>query len=137
VENLAREDVTALLGQLAKGNDAAASKLIPIVYDELRRLAGGYMRRERKDHTLQPTTLVHEAYLKRTEQRVVDCQGRAHFFGIAAQVIRRILIDHARRHIRDKRGGGAKPVPLYEAWSGLRSSTRGRTGSWNCAFSAV
>jgi len=109
------EDVTALLGQLAKGNDAAASKLIPIVYDELRRLAGGYMRRERKDHTLQPTALVHEAYLKLTEQRVVDWQGRAHFFGIAAQVMRRILIDHARGHMREKRGGGARPVPLDEA----------------------
>ena len=103
MQNLACEDVTALLGQLAKGNDAAASKLIPIVYDELRRLAGGYMRRERKDHTLQPTALVHEAYLKLTEQRVVDWQGRAHFFGIAAQVMRRILIDHARGHMRDKR----------------------------------
>jgi RNA polymerase sigma-70 factor, ECF subfamily len=115
MQNLAREDVTALLGQLAKGDDAAASKLIPIVYDELRRLAAGYMRRERKDHTLQPTALVHEAYLKLTEQRVVDWQGRAHFFGIAAQVMRRILIDHARGHMRDKRGGGAIPVPLDEA----------------------
>jgi RNA polymerase sigma-70 factor (ECF subfamily) len=80
MQNLAGEDVTALLGQLAKGNDAAASKLISIVYDELRRLAGGYMRRERRDHTLQPTALVHEAYLKLTEQRVVEWQGRAHFF---------------------------------------------------------
>ena len=115
MENTTREDVTALLGRLAKGNDAAASKLIPVVYDELRRLAGGYMRRERKDHTLQPTALVHEAYLKLIEQRAVDWQGRAHFFGIAAQVMRRILIDHARGHMRDKRGGGAIPVPLDEA----------------------
>jgi RNA polymerase sigma-70 factor, ECF subfamily len=115
MQNPAREDVTALLGQLAKGDDAAASKLIPVVYDELRRLAAGYMRRERKDHTLQPTALVHEAYLKLIEQRIVDWQGRAHFFGIAAQVMRRILIDHARGHMRDKRGGGAIPVPLDEA----------------------
>jgi RNA polymerase sigma-70 factor (ECF subfamily) len=115
MENLARDDVTTLLGQLVKGNDAAASKLIPIVYDELRRLAAGYMRRERKDHTLQPTALVHEAYLKLIEQRAVDWQGRAHFFGIAAQIMRRILIDHARGHMRDKRGGGAIPVPLDEA----------------------
>jgi RNA polymerase sigma-70 factor (ECF subfamily) len=115
MQNLAREGVTALLGQLAKGNDAAASKLIPIVYGELRRLAGGYMRRERKEHTLQPTALVHEAYLKLTEQRVIDWQGRAHFFGIAAQMMRRILIDHARGHMRDKRGGGAILVPLDEA----------------------
>ena len=115
MENATREEVTILLGQLAEGNDAAASKLIPIVYDELRRLAGGYMRRERIDHTLQPTALVHEAYLKLIEQRAVDWQGRAHFFGIAAQVMRRILIDHARGHIRDKRGGGAIPVPLDDA----------------------
>jgi RNA polymerase sigma-70 factor (ECF subfamily) len=115
MQNLVQEDVTALLGQLAKGNDAAASKLIPIVYDELRRLAAGYMRHERKDHTLQPTALVHEAYLKLIQQRAVDWQGRAHFFGIAAQVMRRILIDHARGHLRDKRGGGAIPVPLEEA----------------------
>lgn len=115
MQNLARQDVTALLGQLAKGDDAAASRLIPIVYDELRRLAAGYMRRERQDHTLQPTALVHEAYLKLIEQRVVNWQGRAHFFGIAAQTMRRILIDHARAHLRDKRGGGMIPVPLDEA----------------------
>jgi RNA polymerase sigma-70 factor (ECF subfamily) len=115
MENRTRDDVTALLGQLAKGDDAAASKLIPIVYDELRRLAAGYMRRERPDHTLQPTALVHEAYVKLTEQRVTDWRGRAHFFGIAAQIMRRILIDHARGHLRDKRGGGMIPVPLDEA----------------------
>jgi RNA polymerase sigma factor (TIGR02999 family) len=113
--NISREDVTVLLEQIAKGDDAAASKLIPIVYSELRRLAGGYMRRERVDHTLQPTALVHEAYLKLIEQRAVDWQGRSHFFGIAAQIMRRILIDHARSHIRDKRGGGVIPVPLDEA----------------------
>jgi RNA polymerase sigma factor (TIGR02999 family) len=115
MQNPARDDVTALLGQLAKGDDAAASKLIPIVYAELRRLAAGYMRRERKDHTLQPTALVHEAYLRLIEQRAVDWQCRAHFFGIAAQTMRRILIDHARAHLRDKRGGGMIPVPLDEA----------------------
>jgi RNA polymerase sigma factor (TIGR02999 family) len=110
-----REDVTVLLSQLAKGNESAASKLIPLVYDELRRLAAAYMRRERPDHTLQPTALVNEAYLKLIEQREVDWHGRAHFFGIAAQVMRRILIDHARGHLRDKRGGGVSPVPLEEA----------------------
>jgi RNA polymerase sigma-70 factor, ECF subfamily len=111
----AREDVTVLLGQLASGNDGAASRLMPLVYDELRRLAGGYMRRERTDHTLQATALVHEAYLKLVEQRSVNWQGRAHFFGIAAQMMRRILVDHARTHLRDKRGAGEKPVPLDEA----------------------
>ncbi len=113
--NSARDNVTLLLGQLSNGQEGAASKLIPLVYGELRRLAGGYMRRERNDHTLQPTALVHEAYLKLVEQREVDWQGRAHFFGIAAQMMRRILIDHARGHLRDKRGGGAIPVPLDEA----------------------
>jgi RNA polymerase sigma factor (TIGR02999 family) len=110
-----RGDVTVLLGQLAKGKEEVASKLIPLVYNELRRLAGGYMRRERNDHTLQPTALVHEAYLKLVEQRSVNWQSRAHFFGIAAQLMRRILVDHARGHLRDKRGGGVIPVPLDEA----------------------
>jgi RNA polymerase sigma factor (TIGR02999 family) len=110
----AREDVTVLLAEVAKGNEGAASKLIPLVYDELRRLARGYMRRERDDHTLQATAVVHEAYLKLVGQRV-DWQDRAHFFGIAAQMMRRILIDHARGHLRDKRGSGEKPIPLDEA----------------------
>jgi RNA polymerase sigma factor (TIGR02999 family) len=110
-----REDVTVLLAELSKGNQAAASKLIPLVYAELRRLASGYMRRERSDHTLQATALVHEAYLKLVEQRSVDWQSRAHFFGIAAQLMRRILVDHARGHLRDKRGGGQRLVPIDEA----------------------
>ena len=109
-----REDVTVLLTALTKGNQEAASRLIPLVYNELRRLASRYMRRERSDHTLQATALVHEAYLKLVEQQV-DWQGRAHFFGVAAQMMRRILIDHARGHLRDKRGGGERPVPLDEA----------------------
>ncbi len=113
--NSAPEEVTLLLAELTKGNEQAASRLIPLVYEELRRLARNYMRRERGDHTLQPTALVNEAYLKLVEQRSVDWQSRAHFFGIAAQVMRRILIDHARGHMRDKRGGGAIPVPLDEA----------------------
>jgi RNA polymerase sigma-70 factor, ECF subfamily len=108
-------DVTVLLAELANGNDAAASKLMPLVYNELRQLASRYMRRERTDHTLQATALVHEAYLKLVEQRLVDWQGRAHFLGVAAQMMRRILIDHARSHLRDKRGGGAVVVPLDEA----------------------
>ena len=115
MDDPARDNVTMLLGQLTKGNEGAASKLIPMVYHELRRLAGGYMRRERSDHTLQATALVHEAYLKLVEQRSVDWQGRAHFFGIAAQMMRRILIDHARGHLRDKRGSGEKPIPLDDA----------------------
>src|SRR6266567_5872178 len=108
-------NVTVLLAELTKGNEEAAAKLIPMVYEELRRLAGSYMRRERSDHTLQATALVHEAYLKLIEQRAVNWQSRAHFFGIAAQIMRRILVDHARGHLRDKRGGGQSEVPLDEA----------------------
>jgi len=108
-------DVTFLLSELTKGNPEAAPKLIPLVYGELRRMANGYMRRERTGHTLQATALVHEAYLKLLGQHSVDWQNRAHFFGIAAQVMRRVLIDHARGHVRDKRGGGREAVPLDEA----------------------
>jgi RNA polymerase sigma-70 factor, ECF subfamily len=108
------QEVTLLLSALTRGDDGAASKLIPVVYDELRRLAGGYMRRERVEHTLQATALVHEAYLKLVEQRSVNWQSRAHFFGVAAQLMRRILIDHARGHARQKRGGEQKKVALDE-----------------------
>lgn len=108
------EDVTVLLAELTKGNERAASRLVPLVYNELRRLAGGYMRRERSDHTLQPTALVHEAYLRLVEQRNVNWQSRTHFFAIAAQLMRRFLIDHARGHLREKRGAGERPVPLDE-----------------------
>src|ERR1700723_3200596 len=109
------DEVTLLLSALTRGDDGAASKLIPAVYTELRKLASAYMRRERVDHTLQATALVHEAYFKLVEQRSVDWQSRAHFFGIAAQLMRRILIDHARGHLREKRGGAKAVVPLDEA----------------------
>lgn len=109
------QDVTLLLSALTRGDKGAAAKLIPVVYGELRRLAGSYMRRERVDHTLQATALVHEAYLKLVEQRSVDWQSRAHFFGVAAQLMRRILIDHARGHLRQKRGGDEQKVSLDEA----------------------
>jgi RNA polymerase sigma-70 factor, ECF subfamily len=109
-------DVTILLSALTRGDDGAASRLIPAVYDELRRLAGSYMRRERVDHTLQATALVHEAYMKLVEQRSTNWQSRAHFFGVAAQLMRRILIDHARGHSRQKRGGEDKKVSLDEAF---------------------
>lgn len=105
-------EVTLLLSALSRGDKDAGAKLIPVVYDELRRLAGSYMRRERTDHTLQATALVHEAYLKLVEQQSANWQNRAHFFGVAAQLMRRILIDHARGHLRQKRGGEYKKVPL-------------------------
>jgi RNA polymerase sigma factor (TIGR02999 family) len=110
------QEVTLLLSALTRGDNGAATKLIPVVYDELRRLAGSYMRRERVDHTLQATALVHEAFLKLVEQRSVDWQSRAHFFGVAAQLMRRILIDHARGHTRQKRGGEQRKVSLDEAF---------------------
>src|ERR1700693_4452505 len=109
-------EVTVLLSALTRGDEDAGARLIPVVYDELRRLAGSYMRRERPDHTLQATALVHEAYLKLIEQQSVNWQTRAHFFGIAAQLMRRILIDHARGHLRQKRGGEYKKVSLNDAY---------------------
>ena len=108
-------DVTALLSELASGNQAAGDRLVPLVYDELKRLARRYMRRERSDHTLQATALVHEAYMKLVRQEAVNWQSRSHFFGIAAQLMRRILIDHARGHLREKRGGVKEILPLNEA----------------------
>jgi RNA polymerase sigma-70 factor (ECF subfamily) len=110
------QDVTMLLSALTRGDEAAASKLMPVVYNELRKLAGAYMRRERVDHTLQATALVHEAYIKLIDQRSVNWQSRAHFFGVSAQLMRRILIDHARGHTRDKRGGELKKVSLDEVF---------------------
>jgi RNA polymerase sigma-70 factor, ECF subfamily len=111
----AQSDVTSLLSQLTEGNQEAAEKLIPLVYDELKRLARSYMRRERADHTLQTTALVHEAYLKLVRQHAINWQSRSHFFGIAAQLMRRILIDYARGHLREKRGGANVVLPLNEA----------------------
>lgn len=98
-------EVTLLLKQIATGNQDAMQRLVPLVYGELHRLAAYYMRAERKDHTLQPTALVHEAYLRLVDRREADWQNKAHFFGVAAQVMRRILTDHARHHCRIKRGG--------------------------------
>src|SRR5215813_2910054 len=108
-------DVTSLLKKLADGNDQAAGELIPIVYEELHRLAVSHLRRERRDHTLQPTALVHEAYIKLVAQRNADWQSRNHFFAVASKLMRRILVDYARRHLREKRGGGQAKVSLDEA----------------------
>ena len=109
-------DVTVLLTALTRGEPNAASQLIPVVYDELRKLAAAYMRSERSDHTLQPTALVHEAYIRLVKQRVPAWQSRAHFFGVAAQLMRQILTDHARAHLRQKRGGRQQQIPLNEAF---------------------
>jgi RNA polymerase sigma-70 factor, ECF subfamily len=113
-DHAASADVTVLLAQLAGGDEQAASRLVPLVYSELRRMAARYMRRERVDHTLQTTALVHEAYLKLVEQTSASWENRAHFFGVAAQVMRHLLIDHARGHLREKRGGGLPVLQLDE-----------------------
>ena len=97
--------VTQLLIDWSKGDQAALDQLMPLVYSELRRLATNYLRRERQGHTLQPTALVNEAYLKLVDQRNAKWQNRAQFFGISAQLMRRILVDHARQHRAAKRGG--------------------------------
>ena len=99
------EGITQLLIDWGDGDQAALEKLMPLVYSELRRLASNYLRRERAGHTLQPTALVNEAYLKLIDQRNAKWQNRAHFFGISAQLMRRILVDHARQHQAGKRGG--------------------------------
>src|ERR1700692_2960918 len=112
---MAASEITQLLASLKDGDrTAAASKLMPLVYDEFRALAARHLRHERADHTLQPTALVHEAYLRLIDQTRVDWQGRTHFFAVGAQAIRRILVDHARQHNRQKRGGGAGKVILQE-----------------------
>jgi RNA polymerase sigma factor (TIGR02999 family) len=108
-------DVTALLGDWSRGNRSALNHLLPLVYAELRRIAGRHLRGERANHTLQPTALVHEMYLRIVDQRQVDWQNRAHFFGVAAVVMRRILVDHARRHRASKRGEGVQCVSIDEA----------------------
>jgi RNA polymerase sigma factor (TIGR02999 family) len=108
-------DVTQLLKQWSNGQEQALDRLVPHIHSELRKLAAGYLRRERPDHTLQPTALVNEAFLKLIDQRAVKWQNRAHFFGIAAQAMRRILVDHARTHAADKRGGGVRKVSLDDA----------------------
>ena len=104
--------VTRLLLDLKNGDAAAVDRLIPIVYDELRRLAAYYLRDERAADTLQPTALVHEAYLKLVAQDMPDWESRSHFFGVAAHLMRQILVDCARRHRSQKRGGGQVPSSL-------------------------
>jgi RNA polymerase sigma factor (TIGR02999 family) len=105
-------DVTQLLLAWQAGDRDALDRMLPLVYDELHRLAAGYLRRERPDHTLQPTALVHEAYLRLVKQRQVDWRNRAQFLGVAAGMMRRILVNHARDRSAAKRAGGRKQVSL-------------------------
>jgi RNA polymerase sigma factor (TIGR02999 family) len=109
------EDVTGLLLAWNKGDEVALEKLIPLVYEELRRLAGRNLRNERWDHTIQTTALVHEAYLRLVDQRHVQWQNRAHFFAVSAKIMRHILINYARDQRAEKRGGNNIKVPLDEA----------------------
>ena len=146
-------DVTRLLLDLSSGRREATDELLPLVYAELRDLAARLLRNERPDHTLQPTALVHEAYLRLVDQRVGTWENRAHFLGIAAQAMRRILIDHARRRRAGKRAGArvtlderCRARPPARRWtcsrstrrcSSSRRSIRGRPASWSCASSAA
>jgi len=108
-------EVTQLLVAWSNGDQAARDQLMPLVYEELHRLAHQYMRRERPGNTLQTSGLVNEAFLKLVDQRAVQWQNRAQFFGIAAQAMRRILVDYAKHRNREKRGGAAADLPLEEA----------------------
>lgn len=105
-------EITRLLGEVRAGKKDAQTQLLTLVYDELRRIAASYLRKERPDHTLQPTALVHEAYLRLVEQKEQNWENRAHFLGIAAHLMREILVDYARKRIAAKRGGREKPLPL-------------------------
>lgn len=117
-------DITQLLIQATHGNREAVDALLPLVYGELRRVAGGYLSRERKEHTLRATALVHEVYLRVIDQSRVEWQNRAHFMGVAATLMRRILVDHARGHGAEKRGRDVERVPIDEGLvaSSARSS---------------
>jgi RNA polymerase sigma factor (TIGR02999 family) len=107
-------NITRLLQSWSGGRQSALDELVPLVYRELRRVAASFLRRERLDHTLQPTALVHEAYMRLVDQSIADCHTRARFFGIAANLMRQILVNHAERHRAAKRGYGKK-VALDEA----------------------
>ena len=110
-------EITELLAQMEHDNPRATAELMDRVYNELHRLAAAYMRRERVDHTLQTTAVVHEAYLRLVGQREIAWKNRAHFLGVAAQMMRRILVDHARAHLARQRGGSQQRVSLDEVFA--------------------
>ena len=105
-------DITLLLWKVKQGQTEAADELVRLVYQELRRIAAAYLWKERPGHSLQPTALINEAWIRLADQTQVDWRDRTHFFGVAAQMMRRILVDHARAHLADKRGGGATVLSL-------------------------
>ena len=108
-------EITPLLLRWSRGEQAALDQLMPIVYEELRKLAHGYLSQERPDHTLQPTALINEAYLRLLKQDFPEWRSRKHFYGVAAQLMRQILVDHARARATNKRGSGAQKLQLEEA----------------------
>ena len=111
----ASNDVTQMLLDWRNGNKAALDRLMPLLYEELRKLAESHLRRERSDHTLRPTALIHEAYLRLVDQDHPEWQSRIHFFGVTSRLMRQILIEYARRHKAAKRGGQYQRVPIDEA----------------------
>jgi RNA polymerase sigma factor (TIGR02999 family) len=119
-----QHEITQLLAEWSDGDQSALDELYPLVYDELHRLARRYMSREKKGHTLQTTALINEAYVRLVDQKNVHWANRSHFFAISAQIMRRILIDHARRHAFAKRGGGAQHVSLEEVAVITRDASR-------------
>lgn len=112
--DLTSHEVTGILQEWREGRRGASERLFPIVYDELKRQARNHLRRERPDHTLQPTALVHEAYLRMVDQTSLAVENRAHFFAFASRVMRQILVDHAREHKAEKRGGAAQRLSLAD-----------------------
>jgi RNA polymerase sigma factor (TIGR02999 family) len=114
-KSLSRKDVTQLLQAWKEGDPLAPDRLAPLIYAELRRLARRSMRRENPQHTLETGALINEAYLRLADWKNARWENRAHFYGVAAQIMRRVLVDHARAHAYQKRGGGARPVSLEEA----------------------
>lgn len=118
---LAADDITHLLEAYAGGDQEALNELMPLIYNELRRIAHGRLRGERADHTLNTTALVHEAYLKLADVHRMNWQNRSHFFAIASQAMRNVLVNYARQRKAQKRGGGRRPVPLDEEHLGAGS----------------
>jgi RNA polymerase sigma factor (TIGR02999 family) len=109
-----QHEVTQILQAWSNGDGDAPARLMPLVYNELRRQARNYLAKERESHTLQPTALVHEAYLRLVDQTRISWQNRAHFYGVASSMMRRVLVDHARAYARDKRGGGAVRLSIED-----------------------
>lgn len=117
METSGQKNISLILREWSGGRREAVDELMPVIYDELKKIAAQYLRKERREHTLQPTELAHEAYLKLIDISNVNWQDRAHFFAVSAQVIRHILVDHARAKATDKRGGAAERIVLDEAIS--------------------